>query len=152
MPPNVCVIFFIAFLVSRIMHGEIVGGRRRKEEWRMVIEQENLTGLHNCVITDQSGSRALKSQNIEYFIKKLRFIVIYQSKCKNSSFHDLYCCLTTKTFQLKIILVCFRFVKVYTLKILSLKISWELSKKSNKKLLICPPQKFCSKNFSDLFI
>ena len=41
-----------------------------------------------------------------------------------------------KTFQLQIL--CLKFVKFYILKILSLKLSWESSKNSDKNVLISP--------------
>ena len=48
-------------------------------------------------------------------------------------------------------MTCLKFVKCYTFRNLSLKISRELSKNLDEKLLFCSPPKFCAKNFSDFF-
>ena len=110
--------------------------------------------LHNkkkrYVIELLSSELSFEIRNYRVFYRKIAIYFNLSKQVQKLSFNDLYCCLTTKkTFQLKII--CLKFVKFYTFRNLSLKISRESNKNLDKKLLCCCPQTFCSKNFSDFF-
>ena len=81
------------------------------------------------------------------------FSLFYQSKGKKSRFNDRYCCVTTKNISIKDpIDLSLKFVNFHTLKIFEPQNIVRIEKKIGKKLLICSPQKFCSKNFSDFFL
>ena len=89
--------------------------------------------------------------NYRVFYRKIAIYYNLSKQVQNLSFNDPYYCLTTKKIvQLKII--CLKFVNSYIFRNLSLKISRELSKNLDEKILFCSPlPKFCSKNFSDFF-
>ena len=86
-------------------------------------------------------------KNYRVFNRKIAIYFNLLKQVQKLTFNDLYCCLTIKTFQLEII--CLKFVKFYTFRNLSLKISRESSKNLDEKLLFCSLQKIL---FQELFL